>query len=166
MEDQRRENLSELLRQFFEPDQARAAREDIRAGDRLLDAWAAPGPRPETIGRIKDEITVALVRRHRITLTLRRSLAAAAVIAFALLGLLYRDASRGPDVFRAGLLPAAIWDSEDIAADDLDLARMTAEVRQIEAQLQALEAGEDEASGTMEEFERELMQIETELRKG
>ena len=70
--------------------------------------------------------------------------------------------------FQASILPAAIWDSIDVAADDLDLARFTAEVRQIETQLQALEAGEDEAagSGAVEELERELIQIETEFRKG
>jgi uncharacterized membrane protein YccC len=167
MEDQTRENLNHLLRQFLDPDQARTARDDIRAGDRLLDAWAAPSPSPETIARIKDEITVTLVKRHRMMSTLRRSLAAAAVLAFALLGLLYRSPTTSPSAFEAGLLPAAIWESDDIAADDLDLARVRAEVRQIEAQVQALDAGEDEpAVGTVEDFERELTQIEAELRKG
>lgn len=168
MEDQTRENLNDLLRQFLDPAQAEAAGEDILAGERLLDACPAPSPSPETIARIKSEIRMTLARRHRIMLTFRRSLAAAAVIAFALIGLLQRGPTGGPNVFQARLLPAAIWDSDDVAAGDLDLARFTVEVRLIEAQLQALDAGEDEAagSGTVEEFERELKQIETELWKG
>jgi len=168
MEDQTRENLNDLLRQFLDPDQARTAHEDMLAGERLLDAWAAPSPSPETIARFKGEITVTLAKRQRIMLTLRRSLAAAAVIAFALIGLLHRGPTGSPNVFQAALLPAAIWDSDDVAVGDLDLARFTAEVRQIEAQLQALDSGEDEAAGggSVEEFERELTQIETELWKG
>jgi hypothetical protein len=168
MEDQTRENLNDLLRQFLDAAPAETAAENIRAGERLLDAWAAPTPAPETIARIKGDIAAALTRRHRIMLILRRSLAAAAVIAFAVIALLDRSPTGGNNVFQAAILPAAIWDSVDVAADDLDLARFTAEVRQIETQLQALEAGEDDAagSGTVEELERELMQIETEFRKG
>lgn len=168
MEDQTRENLNQLLRQFLDPAQAKAAAEDIQTGERLLDACPASTPDPQTIARIKGEIAATLARRRRIRLVLRRSLAAAAVIAFALLGLLDRSPTRDNSVFQAAILPAAIWDSMDVAADDMDLARFTAEVRQIEAQWQALEAGEDEAagSGTVEDLDRELMQIESEFRKG
>lgn len=168
MEDQTRENLNDLLRQFFDPAQAQAAGEDIRACERLLDAHPAPTPSPEVIARIKNEVAATLARRHRIALILRRSLAAAAVIAFALIGLLDHGPTAPTNAFQASILPAAIWDSEDVAAEDPDLVYFTGEVRRIEAQLQALEAGEDEApgSGTVEELETELKQIETEFRKG
>jgi hypothetical protein len=168
MEDQTRENLNELLRQFLDHAQAEATGRDILAGERLLDAHPAPMPSLETIARIRGEMAATMTRRHRILLTFRRSLAAAAVIAFALIGLLDRGPTGPTNVFEASILPAAIWDSDDVAADDLDLARFTAEVRQIEAQLQALDAGDDEAagSGTLEELEKELRQIETELWKG
>jgi len=168
MEDQTRENLNDVLRQFLDVAQAEAAAEDILAGERILDACPAPPPSLEAIARINGEIAATLARRHRIALVLRRSLAAAAVIAFALIGLLQRSPTADNNIFQASILPAAIWDSIDVAADDLDLARFTAEVRQIETQLQALEAGEDEAagSGAVEELERELIQIETEFRKG
>jgi len=168
MEKQTRENLNDLLRQFLDSAQAKAAGEDIRAGERLLDACPAPTPSPETIVRIKGEVAATLARRHRITLIFRRSLVAAAVIAFALIGLLDRGPDDPTNAFQASILPAAIWDSEDITADDPDLVYFTGEVRRIEAQLQALEAGEGEAagSGTVEELETELKQIETEFRKG
>ncbi len=168
MEDQTRENLNSLLQQFLDAAQAENAAEDIQAGERLLDAHRAPTPSLETVARIKGEIAATLAKRHRIIFTFRRSLAAAAVIAFALIGLLDHKATDSNNIYQATIIPAAIWDSIDVAADDLDLARFTAEARQIEAQLQALEAGDDEAagSGTVEELEKELRQIETELRKG
>jgi len=168
MADQTREDLNDLLRQFLDPAQAEVAGKDVDAGERLLDASPAPAPNLEMIARIKGEMTAALARRHRIRLIFRRSLAAAAVIAFALLGLLDRSRTSDNNVFQAAILPAAVWESLDVAADDLDLARFTAEVRQIETQLRDLEAGEDEAAdgGAVEDIERELRQIETELGKG
>lgn len=168
MEDQTRENLNDLLRQFLDPTQAEAAGRDIPAGERLLDAHPAPMPSSETMTRIRGEMAATFAGRHRIIVTFRRSLAAAAVIAFALFGLLDRGPTGPTHVFEASILPAAIWDSDDVAAGDLDLARFTAEVRQIEAQLQALDASDDEAvsSGAVEELEKELRQIETELGKG
>lgn len=166
MEDHTRENLNDLLRQFMDGAAADAAAEDIRAGEQLLDLSGVPAPAPETIARIKGEIASALTRRHRFMPVLRRSLAAAAVIAFVLIGLLDRPPTGGDTAFKAALLPAAIWDSIDVAADDLNLARFGAEVRRIEAQFQALEAGEDEPAGGVDELESELIQIETEFRKG
>jgi hypothetical protein len=168
MEDQTRENLNDLLRQFLDPARVEAATEDIRTGERILDIHPAPAPSPEAIARIKNEFVARVARRHRIILTIRRSLAAAAVIAFALLGLLHRSPTTENHGSQASILPPAIWDSTDLASDDLDLVRLTTEVRQIETQLQALEAGEDEpgGNGNMEEIETELNQIETEFRKG
>jgi hypothetical protein len=165
MEEQTRENLNHLLRQFLDPDQAEAAGRDIRAGERLVDAHPAPLPSPDLVARIKGEIGATLARRHRIVLAFRRSLAAAAVIAFALIGLLNRGPT-GPTVFQANILPAAIWDSDDVAAADPDLVYFTGEVHHIEAQFQALEAGEDAGNAPVDELETELKQIETELRKG
>ncbi len=168
MEDQARENLKRLLRQFLDPAQTEAAAEDIRTGDRILDVYPAPTPNSEIIARIKSEMVAAHARRRQIIRFFRRSLAAAAVIVFALIGLLHRSPTVENHGFQASILPAAVWDSIDLAADDLDLARLTAEVRQIETQFQALEADEDEpaGSGSVEELERELIQIETEIRKG
>lgn len=168
MEDQTRENLNHLLRQYLDPTHAEAAARDIRTGERLLDLYPAPTPSPEIVARIKAEMATSLARRHRIALTFRRSLAAAAVIAFALIGLLNRGPANPTNVSQAGILPTAIWDSKDMASDDPDLVYFTGEVHRIEAQLQALEAGEDDAAGngSVDELETELRQIETELGKG
>jgi hypothetical protein len=168
MDDQVHEDLNSLLRRFLDPAQARAAAADIRAGDQLLGAFPAPVPSRGTLGRVKAEIRAVLWRRYTVRRIVRRSLAAAAVIAFAAIMLLEHGPASQPAAFHATLLPAAIWDSDNIAADDLDLVYFTTEVRQIEAQLAALDAG-DEGLGhgqVADELETELAQIETEYWKG
>ncbi len=167
MEDHAHDNLKDLLRQFFNRAEAEAADADIRAGERLLGEYPAPLPDRQTILRIKKQVATTAWRRRRIAQTLRRSVAVAAAVLFALIGLFGRGPGGHADIFHASIIPAAIWDSDNIAAADVDLVYFSGEVRQIEAQLQALDAGDDEPAGnTVEEMETELMQIEAELSKG
>jgi len=168
MEDHARDNLKNLLQQFFGAADAKRADADIQAGDRLLGEYPAPMPERETILRIKKQIAATIWRRRRIAQTLRRSAAVAAVIAFALIGLLGRGPASRTDMFHAAaIIPAAIWDSDNFTTTDVDLVYFTGEVHQIESQLQALNTADDEAPGsTVEDLETELRQIETELSKG
>lgn len=169
MRDRAHESLIELLQRFMDGPAAKAAHEDIQAGERWLDAYPAPTPEARIIAALKVQMAASALRRHRITQAVRASVAvAAAVIVLALIGLLGpRSASQSP-MFIATLIPAAIWDSDDITADDLDLAYFSSEIRQIEAQMQALNAddGDNGVSGVPEEFETELMAIQTEFWKG
>ena len=163
MEDHARDNLKNLLQQFFGAADAKRADADIQAGDRLLGEYPAPMPERETILRIKKQIAARIWRRRRIAQSLRRSAAVAAVIAFALIGLLSRGPASRTDMLHA----AAIWDSDNFTTTDVDLVYFTGEVHQIESQLQALNTADDEAPGsTVEDLETELRQIETELSKG
>ncbi|OHB64333.1 MAG: hypothetical protein A2Y76_01970 [Planctomycetes bacterium RBG_13_60_9] len=67
----------------------------------------------------------------------------------------------------AAIMPAAIWESDNLAVDDLDIVYFTAEIRHIETQMQALESDEGEVGGGgPDELESELMAIETEFWKG
>ena len=168
MEDHARDNLKDLLRQFLSAADAGTADADIQAGERLLGEYPAPAPDRETIFRIKKQVAATVWRRRRIVQTLRRSAAVAAAVAFALIGLFGRGpTSRTEDMIHAAIIPPAIWDSDNIATADADLVYFTGEVHQIEAQLRALDAGDDDgAGGTVEDVETELMQIETELSKG
>ena len=74
----------------------------------------------------------------------------------------------GPGVASAAsLIPTAIWESNNIAADDLNLASFTAEVERIESELKSLlldESGSDESF--LNEAEIELMDIQGEFWKG
>ena len=94
--------------------------------------------------------------------------AAAAVIVIAMIGLLGPDSTSRTPMVHAAIIPAAIWESDNIEAEDLDLAYFTSEIRRIEAQMQALEAGDSEShgSGTLQELEMELMNVEIEFWKG
>ena len=94
--------------------------------------------------------------------------AAAAVIVLALIGLLGPRSANRPHLSYAAIIPAAIWESDDLTADDLDLAYFSSEIRQIEAQMQALDAEDSDTGvgGALDEFETELMAIQTEFWKG
>ncbi len=168
MTDQAHENLIELLQRFMDEPTARAAHEDIRAGERFLEASPALPPDARLIATIKTQMTAAALRRHRIVRLVHGSLAAAAaVIVLALVGLLGPGSANRPHMSYAAIIPAAIWDSDDITADDLDLAYFSSEIGQIETQMQALDAGESEIeSGTLDEFENELMALQTDFWKG
>ena len=69
---------------------------------------------------------------------------------------------------KSSVLPAALWDSEDIAADDVDLAILTAEIKEIEEDVLALELGENGGNGQidMAELEMELMEINGDFWEG
>jgi hypothetical protein len=59
----------------------------------------------------------------------------------------------------------AIWESDDIAADDVDLARLIAEIDEIESEIMGLQPGEggDEGAG---QIEMELIEIDSDFWKG
>jgi hypothetical protein len=125
-------------------------------------------PEARLLATIKTQMAVAAVRRHRIVRLVHGALAAAAaVIVLALIGLLGPRSANGPHMSYAAIIPATIWDSHDLTADDLDLAYFSSEIGQIEAQAQALDAGESESgSGALDEFEDELLTIQADFWKG
>ena len=169
MKDHARENLTELLRRFMDEPAVRAVREDVEAADRILDAHPAPVPSPETLAAIKTRMVATALRRRRRTRIFRSAVAAAAAI---LVTVLVEHHGRVPagssGISLASIIPTAVWESHDIANDDLDLVYFTSEIRQIEAQMQALEAGETEIRGNnaVDDLETELIAIETEFWKG
>lgn len=61
----------------------------------------------------------------------------------------------------ASIIPTAIWESDDIAADDADLVIFTTEIEQIEDELPALQLGEDDSNedSAITELEMELIEI-------
>ena len=169
MNDHTRENLTELLRRFMDETAAETAAKDIDAGDSLLRAFPVPAPSNQTVTAIKVEM-VAVRDRHRWRVrVLGGSLAAAAAVIMALvIGRPGSGPGTPPGLSFATLIPRTIWESDDLARDDLQLVYFNGEVRQIEAQMRALEADEDDPGGTAspDDLEGELMAIETELWKG
>ena len=163
MRDRHRDDLQELLERLLGEAEAQAASEDVRAGERMLELYAAPEPDAHTLAQIRRHmmLTFRLGRRRR--RAFYRSLTAAAAIVVVVLIALFGRRPAGPTpMAQAGIIPAAIWESDDVAGDDLEIAYFDAEIQQIETQLRRLEAGEsDTDSDRLETIEMELMQIDT-----
>jgi cell division protein FtsB len=162
------DNLRELFARFLAVDEANAAAEEVRRAEQLLELYPAPQPNAQAIAAIKRQVAARVARRHRFRhLPARLAPAAAAVILLALFARFGHKPTSQHHISYASLIPTAIWESDDISADDAELAYYTAELEQIEAQMRSLEAGEADNTGadTLHEVEMELMRIDTEFWK-
>ena len=173
MEDRNHENLRELFEKFFDAEQAKSCVEDIQKAERIFREHPAPEPDDMLIANIKAEITIRLSasRAHRFKRIIYEVLGAAAVILFVAavsLQLFEKDTTRPGEVVYASLIPPKIWDSDNITADDEDLAVFTAQIEQIEDEVTALQSGVDTGNGdsTLAELEMELIEINSDFWKG
>ena len=173
MEDRNHENLRELFEKFFDAEKAEKCVEDIQKADQIFRDNPAPEPDDMLIANIKAEIAMRLQasRAHRFKRIIYEVLGAAAVILFVVsisLQLFKNDPPRPGDVVYASLMPTAIWESDDIAADDEDLADFTAQIELIEDEVTALQSGEDTGNGdsSVAELEMELIEINSDFWKG
>jgi hypothetical protein len=163
------ENLRELFERFVDAGQAKEAAEDIERGEQILRRWPAPEPREELLALIKAEMGARLAHRrtHHLRWLASRAagIAAAIVIAASVWTGVNRDAA--PRVMGASLIPTAIWESENIEVDDLQLASLNADVEGIENEVRALQQDESRNSeSAVDEVEMELLEIEGEFWKG
>jgi len=166
------ENLKELFERFFDAGQAESCLGDFREAERLFREHPAPEPDEMLIANIKAEIAMRLpaVRVE----TFRRRLwemagIAAAIAVLTLVGvrLSHVPAARQTGYY-ASLMPTAIWESTNIAADDADLALFTTEIEQIKDEMLTLESGRDagESDSSVAELEMELIEISSDFWKG
>ncbi len=159
------ENLKELFEKFVGNEEAEKAAEDIWRAEQILREHPAPQPDEELIAGIKSDIAGILLSRQRSIfrkVTYEVAAVAAAVIVLAAiwtgLGLFVeRDRSK-PEEMRAQIIPVAIWEGDNITADDPLLASLTADVEQIENELLTLQEGESSGNG-----DRAVTELETEL---
>ena len=175
MDDQNKENLRELFERFFDAEQAESCVEDIKKAERILRENPAPEPDEMLIANIKAEIAKRLhaSRAHRFRRIIYEFVSAAAVILFvAMIGLqLFQKHTTEPGangVNIASILPTKIWESDNIAVDDEDLAVFTTQVDQIEDEVTTLQSGEDTGNGdsTLNELEMKLIEINSDFWKG
>jgi len=173
MNDRNEENLKGLFEKFLDSEQAERNAEDVRKGEQILREHPAPEPDREVIAGIKAEVARELLGRERsVTKRVVYKVAAVAaafiILATVSVKLFEKDTGERGKVVTASILPSALWDSEDIAADDVDLAILTAEIEEIESEALALELGENGGNGLAElaELETELMEIASDFWKG
>jgi hypothetical protein len=173
MSSQNEENLKELFERFANAEQAEKHVEDIQKGEQILRDYPAPAPDDMLIANIKAEIAMRLPARK--AYVFRRKVYKAAAVAAAVVILavvsarLFEKSDVVPQrVVYASLIPRVIWEGDDIAADDVDLAIFTAEVEQIQDEISALQFGEDGGNGdsTFAELEMELIEISSDFWKG
>jgi hypothetical protein len=172
MNDRNHEDLAGLFEKFFDAEQAKSCLEDIQKAEQVLREHPAPEPDDMLLANIKAQIAMRLpARRARLfrrRLSQVAGVAAAIVVLAALSVQLSRNDGDEPERFRAELLPTAIWESDDIAADDASLAVFSAEIEQIEDEVQTLQLGGDTGNGdsTIAELEMELIAISSDFWKG
>jgi len=173
MNGRKKENLNELFEKFLDAEEAEKAVEDIRKGEEILREQPTPEPDGEVIAGIKAEIARELLRRKtRVTKRVVYKGAAVAAVFFALAVVSVEIFERGEaeqrKVVKASVLPSVLWETENIAADDAELATLTAAIEEIENDALALELGENGGNGRIDlaELEMELMEIDSDFWKG
>jgi len=166
MNDENQENLKELFEKFLDAEQAESCVEDVQRAEEILREHPAPEPDAMLIANIKAEIAMRLPARRAYVfkhIAYKTACAAAAVIFLTAIGLnLFQKGPRKPNGMQlTSIISTAIWESDDIAADDADLAIFTTEIEQIEDELLTLQSGDDEGNGDSKitELEMELIEI-------
>jgi len=168
MNDGNRENLKELFEKFLDAEQAESCAEDVQKAEQILREHPAPEPDDMLIANIKAEIAMRLpAGRTRRTgvfkqIAYKTVSVAAAVIFLTAIGLrLFDKGGVEPGVQYASIISTAIWESDDIAAADANLAIFTVEIEQIEDELLTLQLGEDDGNGdrSITELEMEFIEI-------
>jgi len=172
MNGQNNENLKDLFERFLSAEQAERSVEDIQKAEQILHNNPAPEPDSMLIADIKAEIAMRLpAERPSIFMKVayRAAYIAAAILIISAisLSLFDKNIKTTEPLQRGSILPAAVWDSDDITTDDAELAIYTMEIEQIEEELRSLKSGEDAGNGssTISEIEMELVAINNDFWK-
>lgn len=173
MNERNGDNLRELFKKLGDPEQAQRAVEDVQKGEQIIHEYPAPEPNEAVIAGIKAKIAETVHRRKSISFKWAVYKTAAVAAVFIVLAtisvkLFERSNDKPERVITASVIPDTIWESSDIAADDADLAVLTAEIKQIESEVLALQLGETNGNGqeTIVELETELIEIVSTFWKG
>ncbi len=173
MNDGNRENLKDLFEKFLDAEQAESCAEDVQQAEEILRKHPAPEPDAMLIANIKAEIAMRLPAKKEYVfknIAYKVACAAAAVMFITAIGLrLFDKGGVEPNgVQYATIIPTAIWESDDIAADDADLVIFTAEIEQIEDEVLILQLGDYDGNGdrSVSELEMERIQINSDFWKG
>ena len=173
MNGQNEENLKDLFEKFLDSEQTEQTVEDVRKGEQILREYPAPEPDNALVADIKAKITVSLRRKK--TIAFKRvvykaaSIAAAFIILTTISVKLFEKGGGEPEkLITASIVSDMIWESDNIASDDVDLATLFAEVEQIERDLLAVQLGENNGNGNRKlvELELELIEINSDFWKG
>lgn len=172
MNDRNEENLKDLFERFVSTEDAENCIEDFAEVKRILDENPAPQPDKELLAAIKGDIaeTLRIRKEHtfrRLAYRLAPVAAVFIILASVSIKLYVRDI--GPEIVVYGqMIPTAVWESDNVAADDRDLAVFTAELDGLEVELTTLELGETGGSGrsAVTELEMDFVAISSDIWEG
>jgi hypothetical protein len=161
------ENLKELFEKFLSAEQAEMAVEDVEKAERILREHPAPAPDDALIANIKSEIAEAILPREVNVfrrISYKTAIVAAAVIVVTSISVRLFDKGGGSPgrATCAEMIPEALWESDDISADYVELATFTAEIEQIQGEVLTLQLDENGGNSdrAVSELEMELIEIE------
>ena len=172
MDKRKEEDIKGLFEQFADSKEPEQAADDIRQGEQILREHPAVEPDAELIAGIKAEIGRQLSER-RTGIRWRIFLKAAAIAAvFAVLSaigvrLFEQESTEQVNIADTLTRAQSIWESENIADADEELAVLSAETQQIESELLSLELGENgDDDKEWLELEMELIENSSDFWKG
>jgi len=164
------ENLKKLLEKLLNSEDAEQFERDVLEGEQILREYSAPEPDKQLIANIKADIARAILRKKTRRTYYEAAVAAAAVILLAIVGVkLFKQNATKPERFvAASIIPAAVWESEGLAADDENIAALTAEIEEVESEILAVKSGENGGNGLtdLEKLEMELVEINSSFWEG
>jgi hypothetical protein len=172
MNDRKGDNLKELFERFVCAEEAESGIEDFVKAQRILDENPAPQPPQELVAAIKSEIdeAVRLRKEHNFRrFAYKLAPVAAVFVVLAAVGVRMLKEGNGPlEIVQGPIMSARVWDSEDVAADDMDLAVFTAEVDQLEIEFTTLERAENGGGGQSDvsELEMDFVAISNDIWEG
>jgi hypothetical protein len=171
MDEQKQENLEELFGKFLGQKEAKQAAEDIRKGEQMLAEYPAPQPDAVLLESIKQRMTDALSYEGETNFSrvfYKVVSVAAVLVLMTVISVMLFTKGRTEKLNGDLVMTAAIWESEDIAADDANLATLIAQTEEIEGEMLALQLGENGGNGNggLTELEMELEEINSDFWKG
>lgn len=166
------ENLKDLFERFVGAEEAERAVEDFQKAEGILREYPAPEPNPELVAAINSKIAEALRLRKEHTfrrIAYKMAPVAAVFIVLAAVGVRMLKEGSGPvELVQGPMITRDVWESDNIAADDRNLAVLTAEIDELEGEVLTLELGENGANGrsAVTELEMELIEINSDFWEG
>jgi hypothetical protein len=165
------ENLDELLSRFLDEHESHVAAEDIRLGENLLASFSVPAPDAAVIEAIKVQIELRLraQQKQRFIRSMAQKIAVAAIIIVVAMAGLKFLVEPGPEVGDVSKVSQEfIWEDESEPAGDEQLAVLTAQIDEVEADMLAIRLGENggESNLLLTDLEMEMIEINGDFWKG
>ena len=166
------EHLKALFERFVGTQEAQSNIEDFIKAEQILNENPAPEPNEELIAAINNKIAKALRLRQEHTFrrfAYKLAPVAAVFVVLAAVGVrMFREGGGPVELVRGPIMSASVWDSDNVAADDRNLAVLTAELDGLEVEVMTLESGEDGGNGgsAITELEMDFAEINTDIWEG